>query len=178
MPDPDPLRGDHEEIDRILERIFAALDGRESVFAFENLDNFWARLAVHIRAEHLCLFPELLKIVPDHECVDESVEGENSLEELIEGLRNDHNFFMSELGSLIKEWRATVTAHEEGEHSLSSETRIRLDRLRRRLLLHNEIEENQVYPLIDSALSPVDAGDLRARIEKELNRMPARFGEN
>jgi hypothetical protein len=56
----DFLAGDHAEVDALfggLSPAFASGGARE---VFEKLDYLWARLAVHIRAEHLHLFPGML----------------------------------------------------------------------------------------------------------------------
>ena len=54
------LAGDHSEIDRLTVNSLAALEDGDKSKAFAALDLLWARLAVHIRAEHLCLFPTIL----------------------------------------------------------------------------------------------------------------------
>lgn len=167
MPDPDLLRDDHKAIDKILDCAFAALEQGNGPRAFEYLDRFWARLAVHIRAEHLHLFPTLLKAGSD-----------TSIEGVLARLRADHNFFMTELGSLIKQWRSTPNSMDGPVHSsLLLETKERLEILRKRLITHNEIEEKQVYPLVESGLSQVDRYDFSAKIRGELTNMPRRFSE-
>ena len=44
---------DHLDLKELLVRVVAALKGVDAVAAFDLLDRFWARLAMHIRAEHL-----------------------------------------------------------------------------------------------------------------------------
>ncbi len=167
MPDPDLLRDDHKAIDKILDCAFAALEQGNGPRAFEYLDRFWARLAVHIRAEHLHLFPTLLKAGSD-----------TSIEGVLARLRADHNFFMAELGSLVKRWRLVRKSTEEATRpDLLSETRERIEYLRKRLISHNEIEEQQLYSLVESGLSQVDRSDLSAKIRGELTNMPRRFSE-
>ena len=55
------LAEDHEALDKALSALLAALDEGDSATAFARLDLFWARLAMHIRAEHLQLFPAILR---------------------------------------------------------------------------------------------------------------------
>ncbi len=167
MPDPDLLRDDHKAIDKILDRTFVALEQGNGSKAFEYLDRFWARLAVHIRAEHLHLFPALLKTGSDA-----------SIEEMIVGLRADHSFFMAELGSLVKQWRlARKSVGEATRPDLFSEIRERMEYLRKRLISHNEIEEKQLYSLVEFQLSMEDQSSLYSKVRRELSNMPHRFGE-
>src|SRR5437764_14237253 len=51
------LEEDHASLGGLIEELCAALDGSDVARSFALLDLVWARLAVHIRAEHLCLFP-------------------------------------------------------------------------------------------------------------------------
>lgn len=52
-----PLADDHSEMDALLEEFFDALCCADVELIYQTLDFFWARLAMHIRAEHLHLFP-------------------------------------------------------------------------------------------------------------------------
>jgi hypothetical protein len=60
MDDPElsasVLVNDHSELDALADDLLSALDEKR-LKAFERIDLLWARLAVHIRAEHLCPFP-------------------------------------------------------------------------------------------------------------------------
>ena len=64
----------------------------------------WARLAVHIRTEHLHLFPAIARRV-------------NAAERAIDRLRADHDFFMRELAqaiAILREFpQGIVTANDE-----------------------------------------------------------------
>ena len=105
------LAKDHKQLDRLLGAVLAALEGENSVEAFETLDLFWARLAMHIRAENLHLFPSVLNKVKRED-------GESQLEYLpskevqkaIERLTADHNFFMQQLSRAIRILRETRIA--------------------------------------------------------------------
>lgn len=61
----DLLAKDHKELDKLLGAVTAALEHGDSLEAFETLDLFWARLAMHIRVENLYLFPSVLNKVKD-----------------------------------------------------------------------------------------------------------------
>ena len=55
------LADDHSEIDTLMGDLLSALEEGNKSKAFARLNLLWARLAVHIRAEHLCLFPSILE---------------------------------------------------------------------------------------------------------------------
>jgi len=57
------LDHDHSELDTMLESVIAALAKGVLDEAFERLDVFWGRLAVHIRAGNIHLFPALILAV-------------------------------------------------------------------------------------------------------------------
>src|SRR6188768_2088290 len=84
------LESDHADLNKLQADVQRSLAGDDLHRTHEALDLFWGRLALHIRAEHLRLFPALF-----------SVNKSSGLSELISLLREDHDFFMTELGSLI-----------------------------------------------------------------------------
>jgi hypothetical protein len=51
------LADDHAALDEVLRQLQEPLDTADVAASHAQLDLFWARLAVHIRAEHLHLFP-------------------------------------------------------------------------------------------------------------------------
>ena len=51
------LEDDHESLGQLLTELDGELAKHNFPRAFELLDLFWARLAIHIRAENLHLFP-------------------------------------------------------------------------------------------------------------------------
>lgn len=55
------LAHDHSELDSTLAGLVSALFEGDAARSLERLDLFWARLAMHIRAENLYLFPALLR---------------------------------------------------------------------------------------------------------------------
>jgi hypothetical protein len=54
------LTADHLSLDKLLQQLHLALANNDLEESRTKLDLFWARLAVHIRAEHLHLFPMVL----------------------------------------------------------------------------------------------------------------------
>ena len=167
------LEADHAELDRLLERTFRAMDSADCREAYLGLDYFWARLALHIRAEHLRLFPAVRSITQRAAEADDAVNFED-IPELLEQLRHDHDFFMTELARAIKALRLVFSFGNEAE-TLST-VRELTDQVRQRLVTHNDIEENRIYTLISGEfLSPEAMSDLKLSIEKELSNLPHRF---
>jgi hemerythrin superfamily protein len=156
------LSHDHAEIDALLDDALKKLEAEDNA-AFGALDLFWARLAMHIRAEHLHLFPAVLKVSKKESLSDVPL--------IVKCLRRDHDFFMHELGDIIKGMRAVTIENNSG-----LDTAQRLHGIRDRLVGHNAIEEQRIYPLRDQ-LSQQDEQDLSRSIAKELNNLPPRFSK-
>ena len=144
------LADDHEALDELLKQLQAALDRDDVNAAYARLDLFWAKLAVHIRAEHLHLFPCLL----------------NREGALIDQLRYDHEIFMRQLASAIETLRTG--------QGLSGVRNMILE-IEQRLARHNQIEERNIYPLLTTLFSPEEIEDLSQRIGCELEKRPSRF---
>ena len=99
------LANDHAELDALADALVASLDGSDAQCIHRNLDYFWARLAMHIRAEHLHLFPALLRACRTLPAEAESGTSPKILESRIERLKDDHDFFMRELAAAVKQAR-------------------------------------------------------------------------
>lgn len=153
----DLLTSDHKELDLLFDRVFECLDRADRDETYRSLDLFWARLAMHIRAEHLHLFPAIVQY------------GDASLRDVIEGLRADHDLFMKELAGAIKQLRAPVT--EWDRDSLHE----RLTRVRNLLAVHNGVEEERIYPAPFLGDERHISDGLREAILKEISNMPLRF---
>ena len=82
------LSDDHHAVSEVLEQLLTALDIGDVEMSHSKLDLLWARLAVHIRAEHLHLFPAVIARLPEAQTI-------------VEDLRTDHDFFMHELARAI-----------------------------------------------------------------------------
>jgi hypothetical protein len=136
----DLLGKDHKQLDKLLGAVRATLEGGNSVEVFETLDLFWARLAMHIRAENLHLFPSVLN-------KRQRENGEGQLEYLpsrevqkaIERLKADHNFFMQQLSRAIRILRETPIASDSVVEC--DAVREILGGVSERLMAHNELEE-------------------------------------
>jgi hypothetical protein len=179
---PDLLERDHEELDGVLGELLLALDHGDKDESFARLDLLWARLAIHIRAEHLSLFPAILGAP---QALLTGSGGAPLLEEAqsaIGILHSDHDFFMHELAKAINLMRALKTTSDVdaiGE-SLREVRRIVLS-LKTRLSAHNHLEENQVYGWIDVLLDEAERSALDNRLRHEIENLPSRFtsvGEN
>jgi hemerythrin superfamily protein len=157
------LVDDHEDLHRLLEQLKEALREKDVDAARSTLDLFWARLAVHIRAEHLRLFPAVINSAERADpAATDSVPPEKA-QSVVARLREDHDFFMHELAAAISKTRdldqvsTIVKAVEE------------------RLASHNELEENEIYRWIRQILTEDEQAQLAREIDQELKKRPPRF---
>jgi hemerythrin-like domain-containing protein len=164
------LEADHNELDKLLKDVFTAISGADCAEVFQKLDLFWARLAMHIRAEHLHLFPALTSWAEqsDQKAVDAA-----DLRELLKELRADHDFFMVALARAIKAMRLTFHFGNCTE-TLTFVCGL-VEGVRDRLETHNQKEESQIYSLASSNLQCDLAASLRRGIALELSKYPHRF---
>src|ERR1051325_8507581 len=147
------LLDDHNAVGEVLKQLLTALDNKDVQTSHAKLDLLWARLAVHIRAEHLHLFP--------------AIESKTTAAQpTIETLRTDHAFFMRDLAHAIRLLR------DEGK--LTAVTDI-VREVEKRLTTHNEIEEHQIYRWSSTMLTEPEQLNLLARINAELENHPPRF---
>lgn len=167
------LEHDHASLDQLLTELDQALAAPYQDRAFELLDLFWARLAVHIRAEHLHLFPALVNASSQFSD-DGSLPSFVEVEETIAHLRSDHDFFMKELADMMKNAREI----RENPSSLDEEwrrLRERLSAIRMRLKSHNKLEEEHVYIWPTRVLDQKTLAALVSRVQHELENLPPRF---
>src|SRR5205085_7764785 len=99
------LEEDHRSIDDFVAQLCAALEAQDAEQSFALLDLVWARLAVHIRAEHLCLFPALLDAARQPSTSAEDVACLDDAQSIINRLGLDHDFFMVELARAVNKMR-------------------------------------------------------------------------
>ncbi|MFL6335863.1 MAG: hypothetical protein ACJ754_21345 [Pyrinomonadaceae bacterium] len=102
----DILVDDHAEVDALLRGVMLAFDGGDAREVFSKLDYLWARLAIHIRAEHLHLFPALLSAASAEDVGFKS--GVPTAREVLESvvvLREDHDLFMRGLAEAVNRVR-------------------------------------------------------------------------
>lgn len=160
------LEHDHASLDHLFVELDLALAKPDVARGCELLDLFWARLAIHIRAEHLHLFPALCDAVakPSH---NNRMPTREEVEMTVEQLRSDHEFFMKELAQLMKEARETGAA--------AGDFRKRLVAIKGRLEIHNQIEEEQIYVWPSLLFDEATVAALEKKVRLELDNMPPRF---
>jgi hemerythrin superfamily protein len=167
------LTDDHSEIDILIGDLLAALEQGEKSKAFARLDLLWARLAVHIRAEHLWLFPSILEAN-----LSDAGSGPayQEVQSAIDQLRLDHEFFMRELGTTVKGMRNQLDVSDNELVSKQfREVRCSVLEIQTRLAKHNHLEENHVYKWVDVLLDEAQRSSLMTRIRSELKNTPPRF---
>lgn len=152
------LSDDHDAVNELLKQLLTALDNKEIQTSYARLDLLWARLAVHIRAEHLHLFPAIASKLTEAQPV-------------IDKLRTDHDFFMKELARAI----GILRELPESDESKLADVNDAVRQIEKRLATHNEIEENQIYRWATTILTEPEQLELLARINAELENGPPRF---
>ena len=166
LPTHQRLSDDHHAVGEVLAQLLTALDNKDVQTSYAKLDLLWARLAVHIRAEHLHLFPAVTSRSSEAEAI-------------VENLRADHDFFMRELARAIAILRElpekVVTASDESKLALVRAVVLEIEK---RLITHNEIEESQIYHWSSTILTEPEQSELLARINAELENRPPRFSED
>jgi hypothetical protein len=157
------LSDDHGAIHEVLAQLRTALKHKQVKESYARLDLLWARLAVHIRAEHLHLFPAVTSRLTEAQTI-------------VERLRTDHDFFMRELARAIGILRETPRplGGSDSEATLTSVLEVVLA-VENRLADHNDIEENKIYHWATTLLTETEQIDLAARINAELEHRPSRF---
>ena len=136
------LESDHRELDGLLADVFAELDSADCARVYRALDYFWARLAMHIRAEHLRLFPAVVRL---------SESTDSKVPDLIRQLHEDHDFFMRQLARAIKAMRLIFDWGNETETLVV--VRDLVTQVRDQLVEHNRIEEDSIYPIAAASAS-------------------------
>lgn len=169
------LAHDHGEMDSALAAVFTALADGDVEQSFHSLDVFWARLAMHIRAENVHLFPSLLRASEARKIVGGGPE-QGHIANTIEQLRVDHDFFMVELTAAMKELRQFRRQnHTDSAKTVLAKVQERLQRVSRRLDSHNTLEESQTYHWSDELLTEQEQKVLNESIQMELERLPPRL---
>jgi hypothetical protein len=165
------LEDDHESVGRLLDELRATLHaGTDARAAHRLLDEVWARLAVHIRAEHLRLFPAVLRAAR----ADASLHAE--AESAVSSLRRDHDFFMRELAAAVGALDALLS-DPKGRDAEAEAGRIlrAVEAVATRLEEHNAREESQVYAWADALLDAEARARLLADVRRELTNLPPRL---
>lgn len=167
------LADDHSELDVLLKGLFAALDTGAAPDVYQKLDMFWARLAMHIRAEHLHLFPAILSRLESEKEIGGAPDFETA-QTAVASLRADHDFFMDELAAAIKQLRGLRDDPRDTSQRLLA-VRETITAVSRRLETHNRLEETEVYQWADALLAPAERENLNGKMQKELDNLPPRF---
>jgi hypothetical protein len=167
------LEHDHASLDQLLTELDAALTKPANAYAFGLLDLFWARLAVHIRAENLYLFPALENAPAPLFTGEGSLPTSEEAHNVLARLRSDHDFFMKELARMIKAMR------ESRIGAMAPETVVYLQHslmgIIKRLEGHNLLEEKCAYVWPGLIFDGERIAELSDRIRGELERLPPRF---
>lgn len=170
------MTDDHSELGRLIDDLLAALDEGNKALSFERLDLLWARLAVHIRAEHLCLFPSILNAPRANFTGTGGTPWYEEALRAIDVLRHDHDFFMHELSTAVNTMRKYGSASDPVATSgLLREVRCCVVSVETRLRTHNQLEEDQVYTWVGALLGEAERSTLTARMKHELENIPPRF---
>ena len=147
------LRDDHSELDKLINKLLKALDQKNKAKSFELLDLLWARLAVHIRAEHLCLFPSILDASLTNFGGSGGSPQYDEAKNAIDLLREDHDFFMRELGTTVNTLRKQQTRSDNDVISKQlRDVRRTVLKVQSRLYTHNQLEEDHVYKWVNLLL--------------------------
>jgi hemerythrin superfamily protein len=167
------LANDHADLGKLLAEVYAALDAGDIGRSHERLDLFWARLAMHIRAEHLHLFPAILHALSLRS--DEDKLAQTELQDAIKELHRDHDFFMRELVLAIASMRKVMNTKEQIDPQKVEQIRATLFAVEQRLAAHNRLEEDQIYGCAETLLSETEQAALARGINQELRNLPPRF---
>lgn len=162
------LVDDHLGLHRLLMQVQSALEHGDVHRAYAKIDLFWAKLAVHIRAEHLHLYPSILN--------SDQATSLAKMQGVIDRLREDHDYFMHKLAGAVGNVRGLLNVSDKQKIESGLEqigTMIR--EVEERLEVHNEIEEGQVYCWVGTLLNDKEQEELAIAIRSELEKCPARF---
>lgn len=170
------LVDDHWEVGVLINDLLAALDEGDKSRSFARLDLLWARLAVHIRAEHLCLFPSILSALdqPSNFSPTDAPSSDHA-REVLERLREDHDYFMVELAKAVNTAREWGLPGNEPSSDHFLEIKQRVLSISNRLQEHNQMEEEQVYLWPAILLTPAGCAEMSARMKREIENLPPRF---
>lgn len=167
------LHDDHESLDLLVAKLDAELATPDSNRAFELLDLFWARLAIHIRAENLHLFPALNNADPAL-YTGRDLPTHTEAKDVLAQLRSDHEFFMKELAVMIKAIRE-IADNRPAPTEVLEDLRSRMAVIKKRLVAHNRIEDERVYTWPSLLFDEATVAALLDSLRNELENLPPRF---
>jgi len=172
------LTDDHVALDQLLGQLQTALHSADVKTTHTLLDLFWAKLAVHIRSEHLQLFPTVIERLSENpSAVSPTLDEALST---IEELRADHDFFMKELARVVVILRIVSLGQKDQPTIDDALNTVRgaMSAVENRLVIHNQLEEKKVYAWATTILNDQEQTELANRISIQLGNRPARFSPN
>lgn len=169
------LDHDHKELDKILDSYFGALSQSNFERAYHYLDFLWARLGMHIRAEHVHLFPALLASFDVPESAPAFGPTREEAQAAIAQLRKEHDSFINDIWAALKPMRA-ILADADASHDTTF-FREKIEEMNESLQAHNRREEAFMYRWVEGRLSPAQLADLHQKMQTELEKLPPRFRE-
>jgi Hemerythrin HHE cation binding domain. len=172
------LANDHLALDQLLGQLKSALHAGDVEASHSRLDLFWARLAVHIRAEHLQLFPAVIDHLTHPSSAQTLAPTLSEAQSTIENLREDHDFFMHELAKAIGILRPLSPGDRATVDKGMNTVRSLMNEVEKRLMIHNHLEENKIYVWTTTILNSREQTELANRINTELANRPPRFSPN
>jgi hypothetical protein len=175
---PSFMQQDHEELAELLQELYRELDEGEVVRSYQLLDLFWVRLAVHIRAENVCLFPAILNAPLDRFGSTNDLPTIDRARATVARLREDHNLFMNKLTTAIKITREVLEAGGEidvaGKLELVRENVVAVAEV---LEEHNSVEEKEVYKWPRALLTESELARLESAVRMEIGNLPPRVAD-
>jgi hypothetical protein len=171
------LEDDHKSLGQLLTELDAELAKPNIAHAFELLDLFWGRLAVHIRAENLHLFPALANAPASLFAGRSGLPTSEEAHNMLLRLRSDHDFFMKELALTIRAARQ-IAGREAAPSKETKELRQRLATIAKRLEVHNLLEEKEAYVWPSLLFDEQTLARLCDRVRHELENLPPRLAKN
>jgi hypothetical protein len=170
------LEEDHRSLDTLIAQLCDALEEYDVEGSLARLDFVWARLAVHIRAEHLCLFPALLDAARQLSSSAKGVPQFDEVQGAVNHLRRDHDFFMTELARGVNIMREMITSlNSDVAREYLRDVRAIVSAVKARLEEHNKLEEEQVYRWPAVLLDLSRQAQVAECARHEIENMPPRF---
>ena len=171
------LEDDHESLAQLLTELDGELAKHNFPRAFKLLDLFWARLAIHIRAENLHLFPALINARTSLFTGKGGLPTRDEAHNLLLQLRSDHDFFMKELAQMIKAMREIANNQQAPADEIDG-VRQRMIIIKKRLETHNRLEEEQAYTWPSLLFDEPMVARLSEHLRHELENLPLRFANS
>jgi len=168
------LENDHESLGQLLTELDGELAENSFPRAFELLDLFWARLAIHIRAENLHLFPALANARASLFTGKGGLPTRDEVHNVLLQLRSDHDFFMKELARMMKAMRE-IADNQSARAKVIEGVRQGTLIIKKRLETHNRVEEEQAYTWPSLLFDEPTVARLSENVRHELENLPPRF---